>query len=93
MTLVNILKRKDASSVMVAVVVAFIVSQPLLQVTSHLAGKISGLKDGQYFGYSPPNVGWKGEYLYPVVSVILQLILLEILAWLYIWAAASTKKK
>ncbi len=93
MILVKILKRKDASSVVIAVLIAMILTQPLGEVTSHLAGTISNLNDGQYISFSMPGAGWKGEYLYPVVWVVLQLVLLEILAWLYTWAAASMKKK
>jgi len=85
MVLTKILKRRDAASVVVAVLVALILTQPIAQVTSHLAGSISGLKNGQY-GYSPPGSGWKEEYLYPVVWAILQLVLIEILAWIVVLA-------
>jgi hypothetical protein len=92
MVLVKILKRRDASSVVVAILVAMILSQPLNMLTSPVAGKVMGLKDGQYIGYAPPNSGWE-YYAYEVVWAILQLILLEVLARLYIWAARSSKKK
>lgn len=86
MVLTKILKRRDAASVVVAVLVALILTQPIGQVTSHLAGKISQLKSGQYAGYAFPGSGWKGEYLYPVVWAVLQLVLLEILAWIVVLA-------
>ncbi len=92
MVLVQILKRKDASSIVVAVVVAMIISQ-VLGVMSNLAGWLSGLHNGQYPGYSFPGSGWKGEYLYPFVLAILQLLLLEVLVRVYIWAASMKMNK
>jgi hypothetical protein len=85
MVLTKILKRRDAASIVAAVLVALILTQPIAQVTSHLAGKVSGLKDGQY-GYTGPGSSWKDQYLYPVVWAILQLVLLEILAWIVVLA-------
>jgi hypothetical protein len=92
MVLVKILKRRDASSIVVAIVIAMIISQPLNMLTSPLAGHIMGLKEGQYLGYAPPNSGWE-YYAYEVLWAVLQLIFLEVLAWAYIWAANSSKKK
>jgi hypothetical protein len=93
MVLVKILKRRDASSVVVAVLVAMILAQPISDVTTRLAAKISSLHNGQYVGYAYPGSGWKGEYLYPVIWAVLQLILLEILAWIYVLSVGSVKKK
>jgi hypothetical protein len=92
MVLVKILKRRDASSVVVAILLAMIISQPLNQATSPLAGHLSGLKDGQYFGTAPPGAG-TSYYVYLVVWAILQLVILELLGWLYVWAVSSSKKK
>ena len=93
MVLIKVLKRKDASSVMLAVLIALIVWQPLLQVTARLAAKISGLHGGAYVAYYVPNSGRRGEYIYPIVSVIVQLLILEILGWFYILAKGALKKK
>jgi hypothetical protein len=93
MLLVKILKRKDASSVLVAVLIALIVWQPLAQETAKPAAKLLGLNNNQYLSYSPPGGDWKSAYLYPLVSVVLQLIVLEILGWLWVWGAAAFKKK
>ena len=92
MVLVKILKRKDASSVLVAALVALLVWQPLVQITAQPAGKLLGLKDNQYVSYIGPGSGWKVQYLYPVVQVILELIVLEILGWIYVLARESMKK-
>lgn len=91
MVLGKILKRKDASSVFVAVLLALIV-QPVLMTMSHIAAMLSGLDDGQYASSAYPGTGWQGEYLYPVVLAILEIILLEVLVRLYIWFASSMKK-
>jgi len=93
MVLVKILKRKDASSVFVAVLAAWLVWQPLMQITAKPTGKLLSLKDNEYVSYSYPGTGWKAQYLFPVVQLILELVVLEILAWIYIWFAGSMKKK
>lgn len=89
MVLVQVLKRKDASSIVVAVVVAWIVIGLLSAVTIELTSKISGLSGSQY---ATSGGGWKVIYLAPVVSAALQLIALEILARLYIWVAKALSK-
>lgn len=91
MLLVKVLKRKDAASVLVAILVALILSQVLTSTTGELASKISGLHNGA-FGY-PSGAGWKNTYLFPVVWGILQLVLLEILGWVYVLAAGLFKRK
>jgi hypothetical protein len=91
MLLVKILKRRDASSVLVAILLAIII-QPVLATLAHLAAIISNLNNGQYPNGAFPGSGWQGEYLYPVVLAILQIILLEILAWIVILFKASPKK-
>jgi len=92
MVLVKMLKRRDASSVLVAILVALIVWQPLAEETARLSAKISGVSGGQY-AYSAPGAGWKGEYLMPLVSVVVQLLVLEILGWIYVLGMGSMKKK
>jgi hypothetical protein len=89
MILVKVLKRKDAASVLVAIVIAMIISQPLSTSTISLASKIAGNNGGQ-FGYS--GGGWKDEYLFPVVWALLQLVVLEILAWVCVLGPMLAKK-
>jgi hypothetical protein len=79
------MKRKDASSVVVAVTLALILWQLLPALTGHLANKISGLND--------VTGDWKAVYLMPVVAALLQVILLEIVIRLYVAAAAFWKSK
>lgn len=85
MVFVKILKRRDGSSVVVAVVTALIIVNFLGSVTQYLAGKLANLHSGQY-GSAFPGTGWRGEYLYPFLQAVFSLILLEILCWIYVWA-------
>lgn len=86
MVLVKVLKRKDASSVVVAVAVGLIIFSFLSTVTGPLAAEISSI--------NPQQVGeWRNQYLLPFVAAVLQLIFLEVLGWIYVWAAGSMKKK
>lgn len=84
MLLIKILKRRDASSVILAIIIAMAISQPLYTVTSRWSGILSGLEDGQYMMFTPPNSGWQEMYLQPVVWVLVQLAVLEVLCWLYV---------
>lgn len=84
------MKRKDAASVLVAIVLAMILMALLSQLTMNWAGELSGLKDGQY-GY--PGTGWRTAYLYPSVSAALQLVLLEVFVYVYTAFQDVFKKK
>jgi len=90
MVLVKILKRRDAASVVVAIMLAMIISSPISSVTVSLANKISGVSNG---GYGVPGGGWKNEYMFPIVWAILQLIILEILGWVYTLTNRPIKQK
>ena len=85
MVTVKVLKRRDAASVAVAIVVGLIVYSFLSAVTNQLASNISGRV--------PQVTGdWQTLYLYPLVLAALQLIALEILLWLYAWSGSMMKK-
>ena len=91
MILVKILKRKDASSVLVAILLAMVIQQPLYMMTGKPASIISGLSGNQFgFGYGP---GWQSQYLYPVVWALVQIAALEILAWIIVLAKWPLKRK
>jgi hypothetical protein len=90
MVLVKILKRKDASSVIVAVVVALIIVNFISAFTAEWSARIVGLGNGQYSG---PGPGWKTNYAMPAVALVLELVMLEILGWIYVLATGSMKKK
>lgn len=92
MVLVKILKRKDASSIIVAIIVAMIIGQVLAMVMMEPASKLIG-KDSLYGegGFGGPD--WKTIYLQPVVAAGLQLIALELLAWIVIGVEVLVKPK
>lgn len=91
MVIVRILKRKDAASVVVAIVVGLVITQLVSSLMSELSNKLAGVDTLRGLG-----TDWKGGYLQPILYAALQLVLLEILAWIYIWVhdalATSTKK-
>jgi hypothetical protein len=93
MVLVSILKRKDGASLVVGVIIAMIVVQVLPGMTAELSGKLLGLEAGEYLAYSFPNGGWVATYVQPVLSALLQLLLLEAIARVYIWVAGGSNKK
>jgi hypothetical protein len=93
MVLVKVLKRRDASSVVVAILVAMILFNLVQTITAKWAGSLSGLSNNQYVSYMYPGTGWKGQYLYPVVYALLELLVLEVLGWIYVLVASSMKKK
>jgi hypothetical protein len=90
MVLVKILKRRDASSVVVAILLAMIITQPLSTMTIRLASKISTVNG--LGGYGGPGGGWKSEYLFPLVWAVVQIIVLEILGWIFVLSNMSFKK-
>lgn len=84
MVLIKILKRRDAASVVIAVVLAFLLIQLLSSLTMRTAALLAGLDTNIFGGNGGPGGGWRAEYLQPVVSFFLSILLLEAFAWLYI---------
>lgn len=91
MVLVKILKRKDAASLIIAIIVATAISQALFQMTFQPAADLIGADnpggDGGFYG-----PGWKITYLQPLVALALQLVVLELLARITILVISKTKK-
>lgn len=90
MLIVKVLKRKDAAALVVAVVLAMIVSKWLPGLVAELSNNLSGLDNSTYFSYATisDNVagsGWQARYLQPAVSVLMQIIALELLIRLIVW--------
>lgn len=90
MVLVKVLKRKDASSVVVAVTVGILLVSFLQNFTSRWAAWLSGLQTSQY---SSAGGDWKTQYLNPAVMLIVELVALEVLGWICVWVAMAFKKK
>lgn len=70
MYIVKVLKRKDAASVVVAVILALILAEVLPTVTSDLATYLSGID-------SDSASEWRFTVIRPIISTILQVIVLE----------------
>ena len=85
-TTIKVLKRKDAASLVVAIVLGLIISSLLAQVTGQLSAKLSGTSEGVDFAF-------KSAYAYPILSAALQLLALEVLLWLYGAAKGSASSK
>lgn len=83
MVAIKLLKRRDGSSGVVAVALGFIVADFLIAFTGSLASRIS-LPHA-------PRTDWHTGYLLPAVQFVLELIALEILAWIYVWAKPRGK--
>lgn len=72
MYIVKVLKRKDAASVIVAVVLALILSGITTILTGDLATYLSGIEHSG-------NVLWRENVVRPLIAAVLQVILLEAL--------------
>jgi hypothetical protein len=87
MVLVKMLKRLDGSSIVVAIVVGSVLLQFIQTLTNKWAIKISNVS------YGPIPFHWKEDVLLPIVWLLLELILLEILCRVYVWSASALKSK
>lgn len=74
----RVLQRKDASSVLLAVLLGFITLQFVLAETSPLSARILGESANLQ------AVTTKDQYLAPLVSFVLQLIAVEVLVWVVV---------
>lgn len=79
MVVVRVLKRKDAASVLVAIVLAIAVSTFLASVSIELSNKIAGVETGLDVARE-----WQEVYLQPFILLLLQVVFLEVLAWIVI---------
>lgn len=96
MYITKFLKRKDAASLIVAIPLAFMILQTLPQLTSRVTEFLTGLgSDHMYNGYPGPNNDWRMTYVQPIVSVIVQVILLEFIlrAFVYLHPMVVQKKR
>ena len=96
MYVVKVLKRKDASSLVVGVVVAMFVLQFVTAMTQELSSRIAlwqwGNTTPSGTGFYPVG-GWRTTYLQPVIALLVELIALEVLVWVYVWIHRAVTKK
>lgn len=88
MYIAKVLKRKDAVSVIVSVVLAMIIVQSIPSLTARLAQVLSGEK----ISSATVGVGWQSQYLFPVIVALLQVITLEIILRVYVYLHGLMKK-
>lgn len=70
MYIVKILKRKDAASVVVAIVLGLMLVELLPILTQDLATYLSGVTDS-------PNLDWRVSVVQPIIAIFLKVIVLE----------------
>ena len=85
MVLVSILKRKDASSVVTAIVIGM---AAWIFVSSFGAPISSWL-----LGQNTNTHGFKDAFITPIVVLLVQLIIFELVTRLYVAVAPASKKK
>lgn len=78
MYIVKVLKRKDAASVVVAVVLAFLLSSVITVLTADLATYLSGIE-------TIGGTEWRENIVRPLIAAFLQVILLEAILRLVIY--------
>jgi hypothetical protein len=88
MRVVEILKRKDGSSVVVAVVLAIIVAQAVQGLATRPAEWLSGV--------STQGGGWRTAFWLPLLNLVVALLVFELLTRVYLIVEAGqagTRKK
>lgn len=91
MALVKLLKRGDLISVIFAVIVAGALVAALNQAAHAPSVLLTGIEAQEVT--HPDGPGWRYFYLQPVVGLLLQLVILEVLAWLALRLSGSLDKK
>ncbi len=86
MVLVKVLKRKDASSVLVAVALALLLTNFLSTVSFDLASRLTEFVSGKESEYlnSQTSIGWDQIYLLPTFTLLVQVVILELVVRLVI---------
>jgi len=85
MQIVQVLKRKDASSVVVAVVLAFFVSDAVGGWSTRPSDWLSGQQSS--------GGGWNAGLWQPLITLVVQLIIFEILIRVYTALSGSQGKR
>ena len=93
MYIVKVMKRKDASSVVVAIFIALALYNWLPAMLSKLANWIANIPSEQLNRYSVGEGDWQVTYLLPTVMFILQILTLELILWTVIWLRPMAVRK
>lgn len=87
MYIIRVLKRKDASSVVVAVVLGLMLDGLLAFWGSFLGGLLVGGAEQRV------NIQWRNSFWLPFVQLILEIIILEIIVRVYVAINGSVSKQ
>ena len=85
MYITKVLKRKDAASLIVAIWIATATIQALYLPIYQLSDKLSRIGDHSNNNNYGPALGWRSTYLSPVIVMVLNLVVIEVLLRLIIW--------
>lgn len=85
MEIIKILKRKDAASVIVAVVLSFILIRAVEGWSQRPADWLSGQRS--------TGGGWNAGFWQPLVMLVVELVVFEIVIRVYTWLTATSGKK
>jgi hypothetical protein len=90
MYIVKILKRKDAASLVLAIILGTMISQFMFMPVYELGSRVAsiGLDTPMYGG-----MGWRGTILSPVVSLVAGLVLLEVALRVFVYARARLVRR
>ena len=86
----KVLKRKDAPSVSIAVVMAIAFTYFLAAVSSQPAVRLAGLGNNPNYRNS---MNWQESYLVPFMTLVVELVLLEISVRLIVWLRPLAVRK
>lgn len=93
MYIIKVLKRRDAASVVVAIILAMTFAQTIFLPVSQLSYKLANISNtssnygGGYGG------GWRDTYLTPLIELVLTVIVLEILIRLFVYVRPMLVRK
>lgn len=95
MAIVDVLKRKDGATVLVAILVAMVLNQPLSMIGGQLTSLLLGAEEGGTGGffYAAPGAGWEVAYAQPIIWALVQLLIIELMIRLYGLLKSSLTKK
>lgn len=88
MFIYQVLKRRDAASLIVAIVIALAIGELFSAVGSSLSIRIIGTGEDYGIGSS-----WRYMYVQPILTFVIKLIALELLIRLFVYYTARTRKK
>ena len=85
----KILKRKDAYSVVVAIVLGFSIIGPITTIGNYLIRYVPGMKDSMY---GQASQSFKDTYIAPLVVLLIEVLLLEVFLRVVVFASSKINR-